>query len=43
MNIDLVAERKKNKGKVQMKWEREVGSVKKNNLTPDDALNQKMW
>ena len=26
-----------------MKWKREVGSVKKNNVTPEDALNQEIW
>jgi hypothetical protein len=27
----------------EMKWEREVESVMKQNLTPEDAVNRQLW
>jgi hypothetical protein len=37
-------ERRKRRGRPEMKWEREVERVmKQKNLIPEDAVNRKLW
>jgi hypothetical protein len=40
----MAGRKKKKRGTSEMKWEREVKIVmKQNNLTPQDAVNRKIW